>query len=106
MMILNTAVLTKAGRKNIPLRNALAEWLELAERANWRNILDIRQTFRSADGVPVKIAGTGMVVATVFNIKGNDYRLVTTVNFRLATVVIREVLAHSEYSKNDWKGRL
>jgi mRNA interferase HigB len=106
MTILNVAALAKVSRKNVPLQNALSEWLEVAERADWRNIQEIRRTFRSADGVPVKVAGAGIMIATVFNVKGNDYRLITTINFKLATVVIREVLSHAEYSKNDWKGRL
>ncbi|HEX4053003.1 MAG TPA: type II toxin-antitoxin system HigB family toxin [Tepidisphaeraceae bacterium] len=60
----------------------------------------------AADGVPVKISGGQVVIATVFNIKGNEYRLIATVNFGLSVVIVREVLTPAQYSKNDWKRRL
>lgn len=40
---------------------------------------------------------------TVFNIKGNNFRLITTINFTLATVFVQKVLTHAEYSKEKWK---
>lgn len=106
MRVLNVAELTKAARKNAPLRNALAVWLETTEAATWRNIQDIRRTFKATDGVPVRVSGHGTVVATVFNIKGNEYRLITTINFDSAVVVVRELLTHAEYSKDAWRARL
>jgi len=106
MRVLIVAELTKAARKNAPLRTALANWLETTEAATWRNIQQVRRTFQSADEVPVRVSGQGTVIATVFNIKGNEYRLITTVNFDSATVVGRELLTHAEYNKNTWKARL
>jgi mRNA interferase HigB len=106
MRVLNTAELTKAGKKNVPLRNALAGWLEITEAAAWEDIQDVRKTFKAADGVPVKVVGLGVVVATVFNIKGNDFRLITVIDFESGVVVVKEILTHAEYSKDAWKGRL
>ncbi len=40
---------------------------------------------------------------TVFNIKGNAYRLITEVNYRTGRVFLRHVLTHAEYSKGGWK---
>jgi mRNA interferase HigB len=106
MRVLNTAELRKAGRKNVSLRNALAEWLETTEAATWGSIQDVRRTFSAADGVPVKVAGVGIVVATVFNVKGNEFRLITAIDFVSGVVVVKEVLTHAEYNKDSWKGRL
>jgi mRNA interferase HigB len=106
MRVLNTAELAKAGKKNTPLRNALEDWLETTEAAAWDSIQDVRKTFRTADGVPVKVTGLGIVVATVFNIKGNEFRLITTIDFVSGVVVVKEILTHAEYSKDGWKGRL
>ncbi|MGD0769952.1 MAG: type II toxin-antitoxin system HigB family toxin [Tepidisphaeraceae bacterium] len=106
MRVLNTAELTRAGRKNVPPRNALADWLEITESSAWENIHDVRQTFKSADGVPVRVAGIGVVVATVFNIKGNEFRLIAAIDFVSGLVVVKEVLTHAEYGKDAWKGRL
>jgi mRNA interferase HigB len=106
MRVLNTAELTKAGKKNAPLRNALAAWLETTEVATWDSIHDVRKTFAAADGVLVKVAGLGFVVATVFNIKGNEFRLITAIDYESEIVIVKEILTHAEYNKNTWKGRL
>ncbi|MGB5711213.1 MAG: type II toxin-antitoxin system HigB family toxin, partial [Waterburya sp.] len=34
---------------------------------------------------------------------GNNFRLITYVDFRHQKVFIRSVLTHAEYDKNDWK---
>jgi mRNA interferase HigB len=39
----------------------------------------------------------------VFNIKGNDYRLIAYVNYRFGEVLIKEILTHREYDKGKWK---
>ena len=43
---------------------------------------------------------------TVFNIKGNEYRLLTLVDYENAIVVIKDVLTHAEYDKGAWKGQI
>jgi mRNA interferase HigB len=106
MRVLNTAELTRAGKKNVPLRSALLDWLEMTEAATWESIQEVRQTFKTADGVPVKVAGLGIVVATVFNVKGNEFRLIATIDFVSGVVVVKGVLTHAEYNKDAWKGRL
>jgi len=40
---------------------------------------------------------------TVFNIKGNAYRLITKISYRQQKVLIRFVLTHKEYDKENWK---
>ena len=40
---------------------------------------------------------------TVFNIKGNAYRLITEINYRTGRIFVRHVLTHAEYSKGAWK---
>jgi mRNA-degrading endonuclease HigB of HigAB toxin-antitoxin module len=42
-------------------------------------------------------------VYTVFNIGGNDFRLITEIFYGDQTVLIRDVLRHAEYDKGDWK---
>jgi len=42
----------------------------------------------------------------VFNIGGNNYRLVTKIDFSETIVVVEDVMTHPEYSKNKWKGKL
>lgn len=69
-------------------------WYRVVKTADWKTIVDVRKTFSTADPV-----GS----CTVFNMKGNDYRLVAWINYKTQKVFIRNVLTHSEYSKGDWK---
>jgi len=40
---------------------------------------------------------------TVFNVHGNNYRLIARVNYLTQRVFILDILTHSEYSKGNWK---
>jgi mRNA interferase HigB len=106
MTVLNTSELARAGRRNAPLRKALDQWLQTTEAATWGSLQDVRATFATADGVAVKTAGGIDVVATIFNVKGNQYRLITIISYAAATVLVRELLTHAQYSKGRWKDRL
>jgi len=63
-----------------------------AEGAEWHNIMEVRQIFPTADG-GVKGA------YTVFNIKGNDFRLITVIDYELQVIAIIDIFTHAEYSK-------
>jgi len=39
----------------------------------------------------------------MFNIKGNDYRLITRIDYGLQTVTLKNFLTHSEYDRGSWK---
>ncbi len=106
MTVLNAAELDKAGRKNAPLRKALDTWVQTARSADWNSIRDVRRTFPSADGVTIDAGGGRQIVVTVFNIKGREYWLLTIIHYASATVLVRAVLTHAEYNKNQWKERL
>jgi len=81
-------------------------WVEAARSADWKSIIDVRKTFARADGVRIKIKGGGMLVATVFNIKGNEYRLITVIDYRGSRIIVQDMLAHADYSRDAWKERL
>lgn len=72
-------------------KNALAEWYEKTKEANWKSFADVKKTFKSVDSVGNK--------RYVFNIKGNDFRLVVLIIFTPKTVYIRFVGTHAEYDK-------
>ena len=69
-------------------------WYRAAKSAQWRNLADVRRVYPHAD-----IVGP----YTVFNIKGNRYRLVTEINYRGQTIFVRQALTHAEYDKGKWK---
>ena len=72
-------------------KTALEDWYAKTVHAEWNNFADVKQCFRSADLVGNK--------RIVFNIKGNQYRLVGLVLFKMKTVFIRFVGSHTEYDK-------
>lgn len=72
---------------------ALEEWYAKTKRAEWTCFADLKRTFNSADNVGNQ--------HYVFNIKGNNYRLVAVVKFTIKTVFLRFIGTHSEYDKID-----
>ena len=66
----------------------------MTKRAQWRSLSDTRQDFPHADLVGV---------CTVFNIKGNTYRLIAKIHYGKKRVYIRSVLTHEEYERGRWK---
>jgi mRNA interferase HigB len=104
--VLNTIALDRFVRKHRDARRAMEDWLSIVVRAAWQNLDDVRKVYRSADGVPVKVRGGAIVIVTVFNIKGNEYRLLTVINYASAVCRVIEVLTHAEYSTNRWKDRI
>lgn len=69
----------------------LQDWYETTKRAEWKNLNDIRAVFNNVDYV-----GNDRYV---FNIKGNDYRLVVVIRFSKGRVFIRFIGTHAEYDK-------
>lgn len=80
----------------------LQAWRLVVRAAEWRNIGDVRRTYPSAD--PVKVM-SGRTV-TVFNVCGNDSRLLTAIHYNKQRVYTLQILTHAEYNKNNWKKEL
>lgn len=72
----------------------LTRWYKIVQQAEYGSFVDLRQTFPSADMV-------GSL--TVFNIGGNNYRLIASIHFNRNKLYVRHVLTHAEYDKGDWK---
>ena len=81
---------------------ALGRWLELVEQNTWGSIQQLRRVFPTADAVTVRSGRT----VTVFNVCGNDYRLITAIHYNTRLVYAMQFLTHAEYDKDAWKERL
>ncbi len=84
--------------RNFWLRHPQAEqplkaWFEEASQAQWAQPADIKAQFRHASILKNR--------RVVFNIKGNDYRLVVAVAYRLQVVYVKFVGTHQEYDAVD-----
>ena len=103
MHIISRKKLLEAGKQRRTKAAAqLDSWYRIAKRARWESLEDVRRTYPHADGVTVG-KGDQKRVYTVFNIRGNDFRLITEIFYDDETVLIRHVLTHTEYDKGDWK---
>lgn len=69
-------------------------WNATVKSAQWNNLEEVRHIYRDAEAV-----GN----FTVFNIKGNDYRLIVGINYDNQTVYYKSFLTHAEYDKGKWK---
>jgi mRNA interferase HigB len=102
MIVTSIDRLISFGRDHPDARRALNVWLTLARNARWKSLADIRRTCSAGtDGVALS---SGRVI-TVFNIRGNAYRLLTAVNCEIQSVTVLEVLTHADYDKEKWKSR-
>jgi mRNA interferase HigB len=72
----------------------LDAWYRVAKKAEWKSLQDVRRTLPSADAVGI---------FSVFNIKGNAFRLITEINYATGRLYIRHVLPHAAYDKEGWK---
>jgi mRNA interferase HigB len=101
MRLIGQDVLSKAVRKHADTRKWLQAWVATVEDTGWQSLDDVRADYPSADGVKLQ----SQVVITVFNVKGNEYRLLTNINYKAQFVLILAVLTHADYDKEKWKGR-
>jgi mRNA interferase HigB len=76
------------------LESPISEWYKVASSASWQNLMDVRKTYSHADFVDPY---------TVFNIKGNNYRLVVKIEYRWQLIFVKHLLTHAEYERGGWK---
>jgi mRNA interferase HigB len=86
--------LREAASEHAGLGGPLDVWYRIARKARWSSLMEVRQVFPSADAVGK---------FTIFNIKGNAFRLITEINYHTGKIFLRHVLTHAEYGKERWK---
>lgn len=101
MRLLNAPALLKFAGKHRDATQWLNRWMNDVDAASWGKLGDVRKIYPSADGVSL---GRNVVV-TVFNVKGNEYRLLTRIDYVGETVLVLDVMTHAEYTRNAWKMR-
>ena len=79
---------------------AFESWFKLARAATWRNFQDTKALFGQTD---VASDTRSKRTATIFDIGGNKYRIVTLIDYTRQTVLVTHVPEHKEYDRNRWK---
>lgn len=93
MRVISIGKLREFWIKHSDAEQPLKEWYVKSCHASWKSLADMRNDFNSVDYVGNQ--------RYVFNIKGNNYRLVVAVKFTPGLIYIRFVGTHDEYDRID-----
>jgi mRNA interferase HigB len=89
-------VVARRGYKDhAALKAALDAWFDEVKKARWSSAADVKRSYATASIVSAD--------RIVFNIKGNDYRLVVATDFDKGIVWIKWIGTHKDYDKIDMK---
>lgn len=91
MIVSNKTLLNNFVQKHAKATKPLNRWLKKVTEATWRSHNDLKKEFPTADYVK-----NGRYV---FNINGNDYRLVAVVVFVGGVLDVRFIGTHADYDK-------
>ena len=72
------------------LGKALDAWLRVVEGASWRHFMHVRAAWSGVDNVPPYV---------VFDIKGNQFRLTSIINYETQTLLVSKIQSHKEYTR-------
>jgi mRNA interferase HigB len=75
------------------LKAALDAWFDEVRKARWSGTAEVRRSYATASIVSAD--------RIVFNIKGNDYRLIVAIDFEKGIVWIKWIGTHKDYDKID-----
>lgn len=93
MKIISVKVLKDFWAANPDAEQPLRAWYDEASKAEWKNPADIKAQYRNASILKNR--------RVVFNIKGNDYRLIVAIAYRRGWMFIKFVGTHKDYDKID-----
>ena len=93
MRIIALRALREFWKKRPDAEVPLRAWYALASRAGWRSPADVKAAYRNASFLANN--------RVVFNIKGNDYRLIVAVHYNRGLMFVRFVGTHQEYDRID-----
>ena len=94
MHVISYRKLREYGEKHANCKDALDNWYKVSSKLVWENLVEVQAVFPKAEAV-----GN----FTVFNIKGNNYRLIVSVDYEKEIIYIKYILTHAEYDKEQWK---
>jgi mRNA interferase HigB len=100
--VIKIPFLVEAAMKYPKAGKWIENWCSIAREAQWKNIQEVRAGYPAADTVVVD-SGRKVVV---FNVCGNDFRLIAAIHYNRKIVYTLRFLTHAEYSKDKWTKEL
>ncbi len=89
MVIITKGAIHAFAKKHPNALMPLNEWYDKTKKADWRKFSEIKLTFNSVDSI-----GNDRYV---FDIGGNNFRIIAMIHFEIRTMYIRAILTHPEY---------
>ena len=93
--IFTEQALKEFAERNPSSKTALQVWCKIVKKTKWHSLSDVKATFNNVDYIGNQ--------RFVFNIKGNEYRLVAVIKFSIGFIYIRFIGTHSDYDRIDCK---
>ena len=93
MVVLSKAILMSFVERFPETEEAIFRWYGQTSVANWKNFSEMKNSFNAVDAV-----GNDRYV---FNIKGNHFRLIALIIFKVRTVFVLFIGTHKEYDELD-----
>ncbi len=93
MRILAKKILREFWEQHPSTEEQLKSWYQETSKFNWTNPNYVKDEFPNARLIPNN--------RVIFNIKGNQYRLIVRVNYKYQMVYVRFIGTHEEYDKID-----
>ena len=94
MHIISRKKLLEFSQNHADAFTPLNDWYRIAKAARWRHLDEVRRNLSSAEAV-----GN----FTVFNMKGNNYRLIVSIDYESQIIYVKYVSTHAEYDNEKWK---
>jgi mRNA interferase HigB len=91
--VIAVATLRAFWQRHPDAEQPLKAWFEEATKASWMQPSDIKAHYRSASVLENR--------RVVFNIKGNEYRLIVAIAYRLQIVYVKFIGTHTEHDDVD-----
>lgn len=93
MRVISDKALREFWKKHPNTEQPLRTWHSYVSRASWHSPDDIKRDFASASFLANN--------RVVFNIHGNDYRLLVIVAYKVGIIYVRFIGTHQEYDRID-----
>jgi len=102
MRIITENKINEYTKKHPNAKSSLTHWIQQTKNHSWKSIQEVRRIFPHADMATVASGRT----VIIFNIAGNNYRLISAIHFNRDTAFVLKIMTHAEYDKQHWKKEL
>lgn len=94
MHLISAGKLKQAASQYPDVATIIKAFCKTITQAKWQNLIEVQRIYRDAEAVEN---------FTVFNLKGNKYRLILDIDYEEQVAYFKYFLTHAEYDKGKWK---